>query len=693
LAVALSLRAAGITLDLPWPWWLAQAIVPLALALVVVLTIRGASWARWCGATVSLWAVHLALAAAIQRVTGAGLILPPPVLPALVGVPLLLIPLRDVVAPPRRAREQRARVEGVELRPPPARGETATSRASVDAPSRGSSPFSRPRKSESAGDAVRISFERIAEQLPARLFQAPLDRVAAELAEPGCLVVPRALVTPQLAEGVVRVGWDVVADQFPRALLAVADDEVKSELPGGQLVLPLDEIVSQIQIPLELRRADRPPLVLSGIENFPEPFQKIVRECPDESVETLVETVVAPSVTNASGETAPEPAIVERRADPVIEERREQEASRLETSARGSERLEAPAVTADAKTPLIDQSPALRQPFGPEARGAGTIDRPKGMHIRAAADPPTAGSRIGDPPVASGGPEVGTSARRSIDASITAGDDAPSGAVRGGLEIADARRIAARLAPLVSHDVAAQVTDGVMLYTISSPGPNQDQSIAAARALLPLFADSRAPWPVDQLTLKGPDSAVVVTPLAPPATGGPVLVFSATRGGSLALLEILSRRAAAAYEATAPPSGAAETILPRAGNTPVLVDVDTDTRPGRTTPPLGAVGLVTGSELLDSETGQTLHLFLPSGSDTRAIGAFVTHVARAVRQAAGSGIGFDRAVLRSGRHRMIIRLPNRGGRYARIVAAAGDGDRPGLAYRQVEWAALTVAAS
>jgi hypothetical protein len=594
------------------------------------------------------------------------------------------------------------------------------------------SPFSRTRKSESAGDGIRISFERIAAQLPARLFQAPLDRVAAELAEPGYLLIPRPLVVPQLAEGVVRVGWGVVADQFPRTLLAVAADGVKSELPDGQLVLPLDEIVSQI--PIELRQADRPVLALRGIENFPEPFRKIDRDFPDESVETVVETVVAPSLTDASRDAALGPATVERLADSVIEElrgqessaqsaretsgvetRREQgeanletqrgkESSDPETNTGRSERPEAPAITIRQATAQIDPSPILRQSSGTETHDAGEIARPEGPNVRAAADPPTAGAPITGtlesgargattPVVGARQPEVGTLARRSIDASITTDDDAQSGALRGGLEVKDARRIAARLAPLVSHDVAAQVMEGVTLYTISSPGVNRDQSTAAARALLPLFADPRAPWPVDQLTLKGPDSAVVVTPLAPPAVGGPVLVFSAARGGSLALLEILSRRAAADYEATAPPSWAGENVLGRAGDTPTLVDVDAEMRPGRTTPPLGAVGPVTGSELLDSETGQTLHLFLPLGSDTRAIGAFATHVARAARQAAGTGTGFDRAVLRSGRHRMIIRLPNRGGRNARIVVAAGEGDRPGLAYRQVEWAALTVAAS
>jgi len=187
IGAAIGLHARGINLGLPLPWWVVQGIVPIVLALLVVLSVPGASWERRCGATAFLWAVHLAVAIAIQGVIGEGPILPPPVLPALIGVPLLLIPLRDIVAAPRPFGEKRARFSSKEMRPPIARGRTTAPRAGVvgqvavpavrdsakyanaHEPSRAPSPFSRERKNESTGDAVRIPFERIAGQLPARL--------------------------------------------------------------------------------------------------------------------------------------------------------------------------------------------------------------------------------------------------------------------------------------------------------------------------------------------------------------------------------------------------------------------------------------------------------------------------------------------------------------------------------------------
>src|SRR5439155_24060764 len=82
---------------------------------------------------------------------------------------------------------------------------------------------SRPLHSEPAEEMVRISFERIAGQLPADAFRLPLDRLGANLLEPGHLLVPRRLLGPQLAEGRARVQWSVVAEQFPRQAVTVSD--------------------------------------------------------------------------------------------------------------------------------------------------------------------------------------------------------------------------------------------------------------------------------------------------------------------------------------------------------------------------------------------------------------------------------------------------------------------------------------
>src|SRR6185295_7196861 len=61
--------------------------------------------------------------------------------------------------------------------------------------------------------SVRVPFERIRSQLPASAFVWSLDAIAAELADPHHILVPRSIVVPQLGEGAVKVGWEVVADQ------------------------------------------------------------------------------------------------------------------------------------------------------------------------------------------------------------------------------------------------------------------------------------------------------------------------------------------------------------------------------------------------------------------------------------------------------------------------------------------------
>lgn len=151
---------------------------------------------------------------------------------------------------------------------------------------------------------IRIPFARVAEQLPLEAFLLARDRVAANLLEAGYLLVPRRLVLPQLGEGLVRVGWAVVADQFPRQALALSGDEIARQIPNGALVLPLDEIVRQM--PPELFVVSAPTIDVSGIEDFPPPFQPHV---PPPSATTEEPALEAPIAEPATDRPAP--------ADPV----------------------------------------------------------------------------------------------------------------------------------------------------------------------------------------------------------------------------------------------------------------------------------------------------------------------------------------------------------------------------------------
>lgn len=118
---------------------------------------------------------------------------------------------------------------------------------------------------------LRIGFGRIASQFPAEAFRMPVDRVAANLLEPGQILVPRRLAEPQLAEGVVRVAWEDIASQFPPQSLALTAEELSARIAGGTIALPLDEVVSQLSPETFAMPAARPDLL--ALEAFPEPFQ------------------------------------------------------------------------------------------------------------------------------------------------------------------------------------------------------------------------------------------------------------------------------------------------------------------------------------------------------------------------------------------------------------------------------------
>src|SRR6266508_3917114 len=132
-ALVLILLAAGIWPSLPLSWWVAQAAPPILYGLLVLVCVPRVSGSRWIVATLSLWAAHVLLGvltgAVVARygeatvdpaVTGA---FPPPPLPQILWVPLLLIPLRDVIAGGSRLRRRhkgsgRERGSGPGGRPP-----------------------------------------------------------------------------------------------------------------------------------------------------------------------------------------------------------------------------------------------------------------------------------------------------------------------------------------------------------------------------------------------------------------------------------------------------------------------------------------------------------------------------------------------------------------------------------------------
>jgi hypothetical protein len=547
-------------------------------------------------------------------------------------------------------------------------------------------PFS-PSVSDDDADVIRISFDRLAAQLPPDSFVLPLDRVGANLTEPGQLRIPRALVLPQLGEGEVRVPWDIVAGQLPRQLLAVSEEELARQFVDG-LALPLDEVIRQL--PPETFAAAGPGPDVRQLESFPAPFQPLIPEAqaPAEMVAASVEIppvevpspVVEPEPISLHFATEPEP----ERAAPIepgieIEGEIEGEIEKEEAPALilGDESLEPPhfdleplpAAEHAAESLVVEAeeepAPVLEIP---------DLEPERVLMEQLQAELAAAAASVA-PETEAPGVEPALSREEPATVAAEASPARPEA-------LGAARRIAALMAPMTSLGVEAMDVNGVTVFTLASPGVPDELALGAARVMLPLLAVGHAPWPVDQLTLRGPDAALVFTPLGAPDTRGPMLLAAVAQSGSLALLEILCRRAAAAFT----PTG--EVSVPAApgngGGRPELVDMELPARARQIAGTLAALGPVTPAALQEAAGTRALYLFLPSGTDAREVGAFALEVGRAMASATAEGAAFHVAVVRSGQRCLVIRTDERSGDQSRTVVAAGETAKPGLAFRQVE---------
>ena len=108
---------------------------------------------------------------------------------------------------------------------------------------------------------------------------------------PGALLIPLSRVLPQLGEGLIQVGWDVVAPQFPREQMAVSDAEMIERLPNG-IQLPLDEVIRQISP--DLFMTGGPAVDVRGLESFPAPFQPLLSDPAPEPAPAAATEAPAP---------------------------------------------------------------------------------------------------------------------------------------------------------------------------------------------------------------------------------------------------------------------------------------------------------------------------------------------------------------------------------------------------------------
>ena len=333
---------------------------------------------------------------------------------------------------------------------------------------------------ETGEPMIRISFGRIADQLPVAMFARGREGLHATLRPGVSLLVPRRLLLPYLGEALAPVKWEVVADQFPRDELALSHEEIAGRLPHRSLLLPLDEVVPQI--PAELLALSTPAADVYGIEEFPPPFQPHV---PPPSETPAVDTR-APAAPAAAAVAEPEPPPVsESREEP--EPPAEPEASAEPEGLAELEPLAEPELCAEPLALAEPELPVEEGPPQPERRAEALADRGR---------------------------------------------------------TAEARRIAALLAPLMNGlEIGERDGAGTTLVTVVAPTLREDSVVRTAARVVPFLADARLSDPVAQATLTGAEATIVLTPFGSPGAGGALLVTAVRSRASLAWLERLSRSA------------------------------------------------------------------------------------------------------------------------------------------------------
>lgn len=662
--------------------------------------------------------------------------------PSYVDEPILPAPAARIIEAPAAAPIATA----APLVPPPTIESTVADASPVAEPA--SKPVPEFREA-----TVRISLARVESEIPAEVFSQPLEQVWARMHAPAALLVPLSCVLPQLGEGVIRVGWDVVAPQFPHDLMTISDAEMATRLPHG-LQLPLDEVIRQLSP--ELFASTGPAADVSGLESFPAPFQPLLSD-PAPETRPAAPSPVAPSVRETVESTSPATSSsaspVEIASDPAAKPSVEQpsEASAVTELATVTEppsplasstlqvsepapvaeplaiesfvRLDYPEPATESASevvravipaeepsparaetnreivavpatpePVVESEPVVLpvpvltpEPVGtqPERVAAVVPDpiiaRPEPPAPRPAA--PCSDSEAAS--IVSSQPPAHSEPKHRWD-DVVVGSD-PSVLPHGVDPASSARlrQIVRLLAPIAPFEATVQSMEGVNVYALTAPGVSAEVAGAATGLALPLLIERRSPWPIDQLTLRGAETALVLTPLGP--VRGPVLAAAAPRGGALALLEILSRRT---VDGDRDASGSAVSSASRRPRTVVAAvsPVAAAQVSGFT-----AFGPVTASVVRDTEGETTFYFFLPSGVDVPAVGAFAQDLQAVMRKAAGSGAVFRSAVLRSGSTIVVIQPEEVGHGRSIVVVAGGDVTRPGLAYRQVERTIATLA--
>ncbi|HKZ07580.1 MAG TPA: hypothetical protein VJU81_19090, partial [Methylomirabilota bacterium] len=361
-----------------------------------------------------------------------------------------------------------------------------------------------------------------------------------------------------------------------------------------------------------------------------------------------------------SGESEIEYGLASRRADEIVLD---------EPSSAAIE----PAVMTPVVEPVAVTKPAVVEPVAPVKPPVVAAPPPASVAPSPAREEPRA-------------PVAPSPAREESRAAV----EPPRASAIGAERVRQVNQLAGVLTPFGTLEVSTTGIEGVTLFTFASGALPSDAVLRSAGSVLPFLMTERAPWPVDQLTVRREGGAIIITPLGPIECGGPAMVASVGRVGSLALLEIVCLKAAREHRAAYP---SAPRRAPAAGQEP---DAQYETRAagglslGFLAGDLDAFGRVTPTVLRDTSGGSEVCVFLAPGEDSRAVAGFAVDVCRALVPAGDEpSLGpLQSVTFRLGDRRLVVR-PVKGtpGRFSVLVAAGEAVDRPGLAHRQLERAA------
>ena len=562
----------------------------------------------------------------------------PPAAPVVIARPAVAPPSADVSQPVVNASPPAVTLPPKSPVAPPAEPKTAA------APSKRALDWTEP--------AIRVSFARIADQLPVEMFVRAAEGLKDTMRPGVSLLVPRALLLPHLSEGLAPVKWEVVADQFPLDELAMTHEEIAGRLPDGSLLLPLDEVIPQI--PAELLTLSTPPLDVHQIEEFPEPFQSpaTAASSPD--------TTVGPSTVQA--------AQVERAETGVNEKAEAEKAEAEKEDAEASE----PAVAEvedwqqAGAAPHVEETESTEDDAQPEESEtfAAPVDSP--MHV-APVEPETEVVRVAAP--------------------LTAPEPWHAGEhVKG----EQARRIAALLTPLVNGlEIGQRNGAGTTLVTVIAPTLSEDSVVHTAMRIVPFLGDARLPDRLSQATLAAAGATVVLTPFGSADAGMTLLVTAVASRAGLAWLERLSRTAAREAQVEAANGkhadggsvAGAEREL-RAANVPPAVHEMASS--------LTAFGSVAATMLRDRDGALSACLFLPRSLDAMRLAGF-SHDLYEVLE--GAEIGpVTSVILKLGIHRVVLRAMDGAAGHVTMLVGGGRIDRPGLARIELDRAASRLGA-